>query len=244
MAKSGAAEDDFIDFGASFVVVADPLDGSRNADINIPVGSIFGIYQFKNNEKLEDVVLKPGRELIAAGYAHYGKATSFVCVPGPNANACEFCLDEKTKEFKLVKDKITIPKRGQVYSLNDAREPDWPSGLKKYIDDVRRGDGESGKKYSARYICALTADFHRTIQEGGWCGNPRSHLRVVYECNPLAFVAKACGGRASDGERDILDILPADFHEKTPLFAGSSEDIAEIEKYENVKQTEGGGYKI
>jgi len=244
MAKSGAAEDDFIDFGASFVVVADPLDGSRNADINIPVGSIFGIYQFKNNEKLEDVVLKPGRELIAAGYAHYGKATSFICVPGPNANACEFCLDEKTKEFKLVKDKITIPERGQVYSLNDAREPDWPSGLKKYIDDVRRGDGESGKKYSARYICALTADFHRTIQEGGWCGNPRSHLRVVYECNPLAFVAKACGGRASDGERDILDILPADFHEKTPLFAGSSEDIDEIEKYENVKQTEGGGYLI
>ena len=248
IAKSGAAKDDFIDFGASFVVVADPLDGSRNADINIPVGSIFGIYQIKNNEKLEDVVLKPGRELVAAGYAHYGKATSFVCVPGPNANACEFCLDEKTKEFKLVKDKITIPERGQVYSLNDAREPDWPSGLKKYIDDARRGDGETGKKYSARYICALTADFHRTIQEGGWCGNPRAHLRLVYECNPLAFVAKACGGRASDGERDVLDLLPSDFHAKTPLFAGSKEDINEVEKYGTnhggVKQTEGGGYNI
>lgn len=90
---------------------------------------------------------------------------------------------------------MTIPKRGQVYSLNDAREPDWPSGLRKYIEDVRRGDGETGQKYSARYICALTADFHRTIQEGGWCGNPRDHLRVVYECNPLAFVVRACGGR-------------------------------------------------
>ena len=95
MAKSGAAEDDFIDFGASFVVVADPLDGF-NADINIPVGSIFGIYQFKNSEKLEDVVLKPGRELIAAGYA-LRQATSFVCVPGPNANACEFVSTRKRK---------------------------------------------------------------------------------------------------------------------------------------------------
>jgi fructose-1,6-bisphosphatase I len=132
--------------------------------------------------------------------------------------------------------------------LNDAREPDWPSGLKKYIDDARRGDGETGKKYSARYICALTADFHRTIQEGGWCGNPRAHLRLVYECNPLAFVAKACGGRASDGERDVLDLLPSDFHAKTPLFAGSKEDIDEVEKYGTnhggVKQTEGGGYNI
>ena len=249
MAKSGAVKDDFVDFGASFVVVADPLDGSRNADINIPVGSIFGIYQINNNEKLEDVIFKPGRELVAAGYAHYGKATSLILVPGPNAKACEFCLDENTREFKLVKDKMTIPKRGQVYSLNDAREPDWPSGLRKYIEDVRRGDGETGQKYSARYICALTADFHRTIQEGGWCGNPRDHLRVVYECNPLAFVVRACGGRASDGERDILDIIPSVFHEKTPFFAGSAEDIDEVEKYGKsvpggVKQTEGGGYKI
>ena len=105
------------------------------------------------------------------------------------------------------------------------------------------------KNIRPRYICALTADFHRTIQEGGWCGNPRDHLRVVYECNPLAFVVRACGGRASDGERDILDIIPSVFHENTPFFAGSSEDIDEVEKYGKsvpggVKQTEGVGIRF
>ena len=244
ISKKSAAKDDFKDFGASFVVVADPLDGSRNADLNIPVGSIFGVFRVNLNEKLEDCILKPGKELVAAGYAHYGKATSLVLVPGPHANAMEFCLDEKTKEFKLVKAKIVLPERGQVYSLNDAREPDWPNGLKKYITNVRNGEGETGKKYSARYICALTADFHRTLQEGGWCGNPREHLRLVYEANPLAFIARASGGRASDGERDILEIMPTEFHQKTSLFIGSIADIDEIETYDDVKQTEGGAYKI
>ena len=131
---------------------------------------------------------------------------------------------------------MTCPKRGQIYSLNDARFDDWPEGLRRYVSDVRSGRGETGKQYSARYVCSLVADFHRTLHYGGWCGNPRPHLRLVYEANPLAFLAAAAGGSGSDGGNEVLSKTPRALHERTCLFLGSEEDVKELESYGDVQQ--------
>jgi len=129
-----------------------------------------------------------------------------------------------------------LPASGQIYSLNDARFDDWPLGLQRYISDVRSGAGQTGKHYSARYVCSLVADFHRTMHYGGWCGNPRPHLRLVYEANPLSFVAAACGGAGSDGARAILSKRPEALHERTCFFVGSTEDVTELQSYGDVQQ--------
>ncbi|KAK9845922.1 hypothetical protein WJX81_006049 [Elliptochloris bilobata] len=139
---------------------------------------------------------------------------------------------------------MRIPARGQIYSVNDARYFDWPAGLRRYIDDVRQGRGQSGKQYSARYICSLVADFHRTLLYGGLAMNPRSHLRLVYEANPLAFLVEQAGGRGSDGVRRILDLAPEKLHQRLPLFLGSQEDIAELESYGDVQQLKNPGYTV
>ena len=128
--------------------------------------------------------------------------------------------------------------------MNDARYFDWPEGLKKYIDTVRQGKGQSKKKYSARYICCLVADFHRTVLYGGLAMNPRHHLRLVFEAAPLAFVAEQAGGSGSDGRARLLDLVPSKLHEKLPVFLGSAEDIAELESYGDVRQEVNPGYNV
>ncbi|KIZ06079.1 hypothetical protein MNEG_1872 [Monoraphidium neglectum] len=152
-----------------------------------------------------------------------------------------FTYDSLLGEWVLTHRSITIPKRGVIYSLNDARQFDWPDGLWRYIDAIRQGKGQHPKQYSARYICSLVADFHRTLLYGGWCANPRPHLRLVYEGNPLAMLSEQAGGRASDGVRRVLSIAPEALHQKLPLFLGSPDDIAELESYGDVQQ--GGGKK-
>ena len=124
----------------------------------------------------------------------------------------------------------------RYYSLNDAREPDWPEGLRRWVSDAKRGEVPSGTKFSSRYVCALVADVHRTLIRGGWAGNPRPHLRLLYEAMPLAHIAEACGGKASDGVRDILDIEPTGLHDRLPVFIGSAEDVAELVAYGDVQQ--------
>ena len=133
---------------------------------------------------------------------------------------------------------------GQIYSVNDARYFDWPKGLQSYIDDVRQGKGKHPKKYSARYICSLVADFHRTILYGGVAMNPRAHLRLVYEANPLSFIAEQAGGKGSDGVRRILDIQPNKLHQRLPLFLGSTDDVEELMSYGNVQQLVNPGYEV
>ena len=139
---------------------------------------------------------------------------------------------------------MRCPSRGQIYSLNDARFDDWPEGLRSYITDVRNGRGESGKSYSARYICSLVGDAHRTFIYGGWAGNPRPHLRVVFEAAPLAFVARACGASATDGVNDVLAKTPASLHERAPFFVGSSEDVAELVSRGDVQQDASKTYSV
>lgn len=219
----------------SFVICIDPLDGSRNIACNIPVGTLVGVYKTIDGASPVENATQAAQAQVAAGYSHYSGATTLVLAVGEDGSAMEYTMD-RDGEFLLANDNMRCPSRGQIYSLNDARFDDWPDGLRSYISDVRNGRGESGKQYSARYVCSLVGDFHRTLHYGGWAGNPRPHLRVVFEAAPLAFIARAAGGRATDGVRDVLTKKPQTLHERTPLFLGSSEDIAELVARGDVQQ--------
>ncbi|TYH37125.1 hypothetical protein ES332_D12G018600v1 [Gossypium tomentosum] len=223
-------EDDaptWINDDGPFVVVLDPLDGSRNIDASIPTGTIFGVYnrltELDNQPTEEKALLnslQSGRKLVAAGYI------SDICFTNSMVSYLDFLTD------------------GQIYSVNDARYFDWPEGLRQYIDTVRQGKGKFPKKYSARYICSLVADFHRTVLYGGIAMNPRDHLRLVYEANPLSYLAEQAGGKGSDGKSRILSIQPVKLHQKLPLFLGSLEDIDELESYGDVQQKVNPGYEV
>ncbi|PON71828.1 Fructose-1,6-bisphosphatase [Parasponia andersonii] len=252
VAVMASEEDDapiWISDDGPFVVVTDPLDGSRNIDASIPTGTIFGIYNrlveldhLPKEEKAQLNSLQSGTRLVAAGYVLYSSATIFCVSFGSGTHA--FTLDHSTGDFILTHPSIKIPSRGQIYSVNDARYFDWPDGLRKYIDTVRRGKGKHPKKYSARYICSLVADLHRTLLYGGVAMNPRDHLRLVYEANPLIFLVEQAGGRGSDGKNRILSIQPVKLHQRLPLFLGSSEDMEELESYGDVQQKVNPGYEV
>ncbi|CAN1189052.1 Fructose-1,6-bisphosphatase, chloroplastic [Linum perenne] len=232
-----------------FVVVTDPLDGSRNIDASIPTGTIFGVYKrlveldhLPQEEKAMLNSLQSGARLVAAAYVLYSSATIFCTSFGSGTHA--FTLDHTTGDFVLTHPGINIPARGQIYSVNDARYFDWPEGLRRYIDTVRQGKGRYPKKYSARYICSLVADLHRTLLYGGIAMNPRDHLRLVYEANPLSFLVEQAGGKGSDGRSRILSLQPVKLHQRLPLFMGSPEDIEELESYGDVQQRVNPGYDV
>ncbi|XP_061358349.1 uncharacterized protein LOC133302562 [Gastrolobium bilobum] len=252
VAVMASEEDDaptWISDDGPYVVVTDPLDGSRNIDASIPTGTIFGIY--KRLEELDNLPtedkamlnsLQSGSRLVAAGYVLYSSATILCITFGSGTHA--FTLDHSTGDFVLTNPSIKIPPRGQIYSVNDARYFDWPEGLRQYIDTVRQGKGRYPKKYSARYICSLVADLHRTLLYGGVAMNPRDHLRLVYEANPLSFIVEQAGGRGSDGKNKILSIQPVKLHQRLPFFLGSLEDMEELESYGDVQQKVNPGYEV
>ncbi|XP_068656605.1 fructose-1,6-bisphosphatase, cytosolic [Aristolochia californica] len=249
MASEEAGEPVWITDDGPFVVVTDPLDGSRNIDASIPTGTIFGIYNhlvgldhLPTTEKALLNSLQSGNRLIAAGYVLYSSATILCISFGSGTHA--FTLDHSTGDFVLTHPSIKIPSRGQIYSVNDARYFDWPKGLKQYIDTVRQGKGQFQKKYSARYICSLVADLHRTFIYGGIAMNPRNHLRLVYEANPLSFLVQQAGGKASDGKSRILSLQPVELHQRLPLFLGSLEDMEELESYGEIQQKVNPGYDV
>ncbi|WVZ24239.1 hypothetical protein V8G54_002783 [Vigna mungo] len=249
MASEENDEPTWISDSGPYVVVTDPLDGSRNIDASIPTGTIFGIY--KRLEELDDLPieekamlnsLQSGSRLIAAAYVLYSSATILCITFGSGTQS--FTLDHSTGDFILTNPSIKIPPRGQIYSVNDARYFDWPEGLRQYIDTVRQGKGRYPKKYSARYICSLVADLHRTLLYGGVAMNPRDHLRLVYEANPLSFIVEQAGGRGSDGKHRILSLQPFKLHQRLPLFLGSLEDIEELESYGDIQQKVNPGYEV
>ena len=235
-----------LDANGTMVVCCDPLDGSRNIDCNIPVGSIFGVYRVVRTlggGEGDGVAqcTQPARSQLAAGYAHHSGATTLVLAVGDEGSAVEFVLDDDTGAFVVANDgaPLRCPPRGQIYSLNDARFDDWPEGLRRYVTDARRGENQTGKQYSARYVCSLVGDFHRTMKYGGWCGNPRPHLRRQFEVAPLAFVARAAGAAATDGsDEDLMatETGPITAHERTPLFVGSVDDVGELLTYGDIRQ--------
>ncbi len=222
---------------SKYIIHFDPLDGSSNIDANISIGTIFSIYKRISESgpgTLEDC-LQQGINQVAAGYIIYGSSTIMVYTTGRGVHG--FTLDPTVGEFLLFYENIQIPKRSKTYSINEGNYTKWSSGLKKYVDDLKCDDNKRGRPYSARYVGSLVADFHRNLLYGGifmYPGNkknPNGKLRLLYEANPLAFIIEQAGGRATSGNERILEIVPLDLHQKTPLFIGSEEDVLEAEKF-------------
>ena len=228
---------------AKYVVVFDPLDGSSNIDVNASIGTIFGIYRRvsdgEGSGKQEDCLQK-GRNIVAAGYVIYGSSTMLVYTTGNGVNG--FTLAPSIGEFCLSHPKITLPEKGNIYSLNEANFSDFSEGLKKYINYLKSDATDEMGKFSARYIGTLVADIHRNLLKGGifiYPGSvkaPEGKLRLIYENNPMAFLIEQANGKATDGQGiNILDIQPNDLHQRTPLFIGNTElvDLAEefIKRY-------------
>jgi fructose-1,6-bisphosphatase I len=220
-----------------YVLVFDPLDGSSNIDVNVSIGSIFGIFRRKTSsgKGTEQDVLQPGRNLVAAGYIVYGSSTIFVYTTGNGVHG--FTLDPSIGEFLLSHENIRIPKKGDIYGVNEGYYERWDDNMKRFINYLKAEDKATGRPYKLRYVGTLVADFHRTLLYGGifmYPGdkkNPEGKLRLLYEAAPLAYVVEKAGGRASDGFRNILDIEPTNLHQRTPLFIGSEEDVKLAEKF-------------
>ena len=222
---------------SSVFVAFDPLDGSSNIDCASPTGTIFGVYRNANISELR------GREsMVAAGYILYSSSTEYV-VSLAGRPVQGFTLDPHSNRFLLSRESILVPAHGPYYSLNEGRSADWPEGLSAYINCVKNGRGrQQGVRYSLRYVCSLVADVHRTLLYGGWAGNPRAHLRLLFEAAPLAFIMENAGGRGSDGVVDLLDVAPSKVHHRLPVFLGSKDDIDELLAYGDVQQTKVGKY--
>lgn len=221
-----------------YVLLFDPLDGSSNIDANVSIGTIFSIYRRISSGNgpgtLEDC-LQPGFKQVAAGYIIYGSSTIFVYTAGNGVHG--FTLDPSFGEFILSHPNIKTPKKGKIYSINEGNYLYWHPGLKKYIKWLQEEDKSTGRPYSSRYIGSMVADIHRNLLYGGIfmypadIRNPNGKLRLMYECNPMAFIVEQAGGRASDGKRRILEIQPEKLHQRVPIFIGSEEDVLMVEKF-------------
>lgn len=214
-----------------YVVVFDPLDGSSNIDVNVPVGTIFSVLRREpdpsgTRDPLQDV-LQQGTRQLAAGYVVYGSSTVLVYSAGHGVHG--FTLDPAIGAYILSHEDIHIPEQGTIYSVNEANADSFPEGYRRYLSHLRAG--KTGRAYSSRYIGTLVADFHRTLLKGGVFlypptkSYPKGKLRLMYEAKPIAFLAQQAGGRATDGKGDILDIKPTSLHQRTPLLVGSREDV-------------------
>lgn len=220
-----------------YICQFDPLDGSSNIDANISIGTIFSIYKrisTRGPGTLEDC-LQPGHKQIAAGYVVYGSSTILVYTAGKGVHG--FTLDPSVGEFLLSNENMIIPPKAKIYSANEGNYSKWQTGVKKYIEYLKSEDKNSGRPYSSRYVGSLVADFHRNLLYGGIfiypadIKNKNGKLRLMYEANPLGFIVEQAGGKASDGKRKILDIIPDSLHQRTPLFIGNKEDVEMIEKF-------------
>jgi len=217
-----------------YAVLFDPLDGSSNIDVNGPVGTIFSIYRrvsLEGRGSLADV-LQPGCRQVAAGYVIYGSSTMMVYSTGQGVAG--FTLDPSIGEFLLSHPRIVTPRVGMYYSVNESNFGRWSKGIQWAVRGLHGDRPEEIKGKNSRYIGSLVADFHRNLIAGGIflypadTKNPRGKLRLLYECAPMAFIAEQAGGSATDGTRRILDIVPDDLHQRTPLVIGSREDVGYV----------------
>ncbi len=216
---------------AKYVVAFDPLDGSSNIDVNVSVGTIFSIYrrQSLSGPGLLEDFLQPGTELVAAGYIIYGSSTMLMYTTGKGVNG--FTLDPSIGEFCLSHPDIKTPQAGCIYSLNEGNHLHFPEGVKKYIKYCQDEDKASNRPYSSRYIGSGVADFHRNLLKGGifiypsTSKSPKGKLRLLYECNPLAFIIEQAGGKATDGSKRIMELPIKELHQRTPLFIGSPDMV-------------------
>ncbi|NKI25355.1 class 1 fructose-bisphosphatase [Arenibacter sp. 6A1] len=236
-------EDDFIQVNSSdqknqnkYIVLIDPLDGSSNIDVNVSVGTIFSIYRrispIGTPVTIEDF-LQPGRNQIAAGYVVYGTSTMLVYTTGDGVNG--FTLNPALGTFYLSHPNMKYPQTGKIYSVNEGNYVHFPQGVKDYIKYCQKE--EDDRPYTSRYIGSLVSDFHRNMIKGGIYIYPKSSvasegkLRLLYECNPMAYLAEQANGKASDGFRPILDIQPTELHQRVPFFCGSSKMVEKAEEF-------------
>ena len=214
----------------NYAILFDPLDGSSNIDVNVPVGTIFSIVKKISDGPRGEMMdlLQPGSAQVAAGYVIYGSSTMLVYTTGTGAHG--FTLDPSIGEFLLSHPNIRTPRRGKFLSVNDSYEALWSEPIKSLMRQYRGLEG-TRDAMSVRYVGSLVADFHRNLLAGGmFCypdnaRTPRGKLRLLYEANPLAFIAEQAGGRASNGEINIMDIVPGELHQRTPLYMGSKDDV-------------------
>ncbi|MBS1525750.1 MAG: class 1 fructose-bisphosphatase [Bacteroidetes bacterium] len=221
---------------AKYIVAIDPLDGSSNIDVNVGIGTIFSIYRRKSNKgraTVEDVLQK-GTEQVAAGYVIYGSSTMLVYTTGKGVNG--FTLDPSIGEFCLSHPDMKIPKDGVIYSINEGYYAHFPDGVKKYIKYCQVEDDKTNRPYTSRYIGSMVADLHRNMIKGGifiypiTSQAPKGKLRLVYECNPMAFIIEQAGGRASNGYERILDLEVRELHQRSAIFIGSENMVYKAEE--------------
>ncbi|MGB5204382.1 class 1 fructose-bisphosphatase [Eudoraea sp.] len=236
-------EDDFISVNSNdelhqnkYVVLIDPLDGSSNIDVNVSVGTIFSIYRritpVGTPVTLEDF-LQPGINQVAAGYIIYGTSTMLVYTTGYGVNG--FTLNPAIGTFYLSHPDMKYPETGKIYSVNEGNYIHFPQGVKDYIKYCQLE--EEDRPYTSRYIGSLVSDFHRNMIKGGIYLYPKSSvasngkLRLLYECNPMAYIAEQANGKASDGFRRIMEIQPTELHERVPFFCGSPKMVEKAEEF-------------
>ena len=220
----------------NYVVLIDPLDGSSNVDVNVSVGTIFSIYRRVTPAgtpvKMEDFLQK-GVNQVAAGYVIYGSSTMLVYTTGNGVNG--FTLDPSVGTYFLSHPNMIYPKTGKIYSINEGNYAKFPQGVKEYIKYCQ--EEEDNRPYTSRYIGSLVADFHRNMIKGGiyiypsYAHAPNGKLRLLYECNPMAFLAEQAGAKATNGFQRILEIEPTSLHQRVPFFCGSLEMVEKAEEF-------------
>jgi fructose-1,6-bisphosphatase I len=219
-----------------YAVLFDPMDGSSNIDVNGSLGTIFSIRHRRRGDS-EDL-LRPGGEQVAAGYILFGPAVLLVYTSGQAVHL--FTLDPSIGEFLLTERSVRMPARGRGYAANEGRSHGWPPGVRAFVEYLKEKDPESGRPYSTRYSGSLVADFHRILLEGGIYfyppdlspkGKAGGKLRILYECHPLALLAKISGGGATTGSGPILDVVPDSLHARTPFAIGSAAEVALYERF-------------
>ncbi|HPG11513.1 MAG TPA: class 1 fructose-bisphosphatase [Chitinophagaceae bacterium] len=237
--------DDFVAFGdpksvqSKYVCVYDPLDGSANIDVNVSIGTIFGVYRRVTpigTVVTKEDFLQPGNKLVAAGYVVYGSSTMLVYATRRGVNG--FTLDPSIGEFTLSHPDIKCPETGKIYSVNHGNFFKYAEGVRDYIQVCQQKDKKTGGPYTQRYIGSMVSDVHRNLIKGGifmypgTTDKPAGKLRLLYECNPFAFIVTVAGGKATNGKMRILDIEPEELHQRTPMFIGSLQMMEELESYQ------------
>jgi fructose-1,6-bisphosphatase I len=232
----------------NYILLFDPLDGSSNIDVNVSIGTIFGIYKKESDETDVDFLLsdalQPGIKQVAAGYFVYGSSTIMVYTTGNGVHG--FTLYPSVGEFLLSHENIRIPEKGKIYSLNEGNYQYWDEKTRAMVDYFKTKDKATGRPYTSRYVGSLVADFHRNLLKGGIFmypadfkdpKKPTGKLRLMVEANPLAMVVKEAGGYASDGHGPILEIEPQELHQRVPLYIGSKQDVELAEDFISGKRT-------
>lgn len=220
-----------------YMLLFDPLDGSSNTDVNMPLGTIFSVlrYDGKGGLPSEPELIRQGTQQVAAGYIMYGSSTMLVFTAGQGVHG--FTLDPGVGEYVLSHESIRIPPIGKVYAVNEGNYHKWPAGIRQFVDYLKGHDKATGRPYSSRYSGCMVADVHRILLGGGIYLYPgetdklEGKLRLLYEANPLAMVVEKAGGRASTGTMRILEVEPKGLHQRVPLIIGSREEVSLAEEF-------------